>query len=145
MYLKQTICALTTIVLAACATNTNYHGKFIEAKDLDKIKVNTHNKQDVFRIIGSPTFESKTKYNKWFYLYKKNLAHLIKQDKVLAKQTVCITFNDQDKVISINKAVALNAKDIIPTTQKTKTINSHKSIVKQALGNFGRFAGKNPK
>ena len=145
MNLNKLLCVLSSIILTSCSTTINYHGKLVEKKDISKIKINYHTKKDVFYILGSPTFESTIGSNKWFYLYKENATHLINKAKVIKKNTISVTFNNNDKVISIKTEIANNAKDINPIPHKTKTIDANKSLIKQALGNFGRFAGRSPK
>ena len=61
---------ILTIFIINCSGNkvTNYHGsKSLETK-FDQIIINKSNKNDLFKIIGSPSIISEFNQNKWIYI-----------------------------------------------------------------------------
>ena len=61
------------IIIINCSGNkvSNYHGvKLLDAK-FDEIKLNITNKNDLYKIIGPPSFKSEFNENKWFYVERK--------------------------------------------------------------------------
>ena len=70
MVFIRIFCLILFIFITNCSGNkvSNYHGvKLLDAK-FDEIKLNITNKNDLYKIIGPPSFKSEFNENKWFYV-----------------------------------------------------------------------------
>lgn len=131
----------TLALLAACSPRVDYRGKAPEIKNLTQIQRGVHTSHDVLAAVGSPTFESTYGPKTWFYIHKKTETTSFFKPDIVEKNTIAITFNDQDIVESLED-MDPEMQDINPITHKTPTVGADRTILQQVFSNFGRVARK---
>ena len=70
MFVIKFLYFIIFIIIVNCSGNkvSNYHGvKSLDVK-FSELKLNTTNKNDLYTIIGPPSFKSDFNKNKWFYI-----------------------------------------------------------------------------
>ena len=70
MFVIKLLYFLIFIITISCSGNkvSNYHGvKSLDTK-FSELKLNITNKNDLYKIIGPPSFKSDFNKNKWFYV-----------------------------------------------------------------------------
>ena len=101
----------------------NYHG-IKSLKKIDKISINSTNKNDIQKLIGPPSTKSDFDENKWFYIERiKTNQSLIKlgRQKIKVNNVLIVEFNDvglvKDKKI-LNLSNMKDLKYLKKTTEK---------------------------
>ena len=102
------------IIIINCSGNkvSNYHGvKSLEVK-FSELKLNITNKNDLYKIIGPPSFKSDFNKNKWFYIerLKSNQSLFKFGSQKIEKNNVLIVELSKEGLL-INKKI-LNLNDM---------------------------------
>lgn len=138
-----TSCIALTM-LTGCSNRIHYRGKAPDLEALATIQPGQSTKEDVLNIIGSPTFETQFGPKVWYYVSKREEAKAFLPPEVTDKQTIAISFSDNEVVTKVED-LDPELPDIIPAKNKTSSAVPEKPLLKQVFANFGRIAKKNDK
>ncbi|NDE90915.1 MAG: outer membrane protein assembly factor BamE [Alphaproteobacteria bacterium] len=126
------------ITLASCTPTINKRGNTIEEDQLQQIKVGESTREDVAKLLGTPTqmatFDDKT----WYYIGQRTEKEAFFDPQLKEQKIVTVEFTPEGKVASINKTGAELARDVDPIKDKTPTYGKDLTIMQQLLGNIGR-------
>ena len=100
------------IIIINCSGNkvSNYHGvKSLDVK-FSELKLNTTNKNDLYKIVGPPSFKSDFNKNKWFYIerLKSNQSLLKFGTQKIKKNNVLIVELSKEGLLINKKIINLN-------------------------------------
>ena len=100
------------IIIINCSGNkvSNYHGvKSLEVK-FSELKLNITNKNDLYKIIGPPSFKSDFNKNKWFYIerLKSNQSLFKFGTQKIKKNNVLIVELSKEGLLINKKIINLN-------------------------------------
>ena len=114
MFVIKFLYFIIFIIIINCSGNkvSNYHGvKSLDVK-FSELKLNTTNKNDLYKIVGPPSFKSDFNKNKWFYIerLKSNQSILKFGTQKIKKNNVLIVELSKDGLL-INKKI-LNLNDM---------------------------------
>ena len=114
MFVIKFLYFIIFIIIVNCSGNkvSNYHGvKSLDVK-FSELKLNTTNKNDLYKIIGPPSFKSDFNKNKWFYIerLKSNQSIFKFGTQKIKKNNVLIVELSKDGLL-INKKI-LNLHDM---------------------------------
>lgn len=127
------------LLLAGCSPTVHHQGKFVEEDTLREIVRGRHTREDVERILGSPstvaTFNDKT----WYYISKTTEATSFFTPKVIDQKALAITFDDVGSVKDVRECKLSDAKNIEFVERVTPTTGHSMSFLQQMFGNFGRM------
>ena len=102
------------IIIINCSGNkvSNYHGvKSLDTK-FSELKLNITNKNDLYKIIGPPSFKSDFNKNKWFYVERlKSNQSLFKFGTQKIKKNNVLVVEISKEGLLINKKI-LNLNDM---------------------------------
>ena len=118
--MKNTLLGLL-LVLTACAGTTTIHGSLIKPADVDKLRIGVHNKQQVMRILGTPSTTSTLNQEKWYYITDIKVTEPLKKPYLKERQVIGLTFDESgvlDKVFEKDESVS---KQFSPEEQTTET------------------------
>ena len=112
MFVIKFLYFIIFIFIINCTGNkvTNYHGvKSLDAK-FSELKLNTTNKNDLYKIIGPPSFKSDFNKNKWFYIerLKSNQSLLKFGTQKIKKNNVLIVELSKEGLLINKKIINLN-------------------------------------
>jgi outer membrane protein assembly factor BamE (lipoprotein component of BamABCDE complex) len=129
------------LMLVGCTSHIDHRGKLPEPAEVGKIKANQHTKEDVLRMLGSPSSTSIFDENTWLYYYKVTERLSFFEPKSLEQKLIIIRFDAMDKV----KEVLITAQpeeEIAPSKDITPSVGHERPLLHQIFGNFGRAAHK---
>ena len=114
MFVIKFVYFIIFIIIINCSGNkvSNYHGvKSLDVK-FSELKLNITNKNDLYKIIGPPSFKSDFNKNKWFYIerLKSNQSIFKFGTQKIKKNNVLIVELSKDGLL-INKKI-LNLNDM---------------------------------
>ena len=100
------------IIIVNCSGNkvSNYHGvKSLDVK-FSELKLNITNKNDLYKIIGPPSFKSDFNKNKWFYIerLKSNQSIFKFGTQKIKKNNVLIVELSKEGLLINKKIINLN-------------------------------------
>ena len=106
--------SIILIVLSSCKLQepSKNHGILFLENRYEKLKVNTHNKNDIIRIIGSPHTKSVDNNDSWIYIERvltKGSFHKLGQNVVKSNNVLILSF---DKYGILKEKDFLNKSDL---------------------------------
>lgn len=137
--LKSTALFIALISLGACVKTTESRGYTLEQADFNNVKVSLSHKNDVLNALGSPSSKSLFGQETWYYMAAKTESIAFLTPKTKEQHVIAISFNEADKVSAINNYDLKDAKQVKFSKDATKTEGNNVGVVKQLLGNVGRF------
>lgn len=126
------------LTLAACTPTVAKRGNTIEDDQIKQIIVGESTREDVAKLLGSPTqmatFDDKT----WYYIGQRTEKEAFFDPELKEQKIVTVEFTPEGKVSSVTKSGAENSQDIDVVSAKTPTYGKNLTILQQLLGNIGR-------
>ena len=114
MFVIKFLYFIIFIITVNCSGNkvSNYHGvKSLDVK-FSELKLNTTNKNDLYKIIGPPSFKSDFNKNKWFYIERlKSNQSIFKLGTQKIKKNYVLIVELSKEGLLINKKI-LNLNDM---------------------------------
>ena len=140
---KYTFLIAALMGLNACTHSIDNRGYDFEIADTTKVHVG-QSKDDVLKILGSPSTLYTFKDNAWYYVAKKTATKSFFTPETIDQKVVVIHFN-HDIVSSIETLDKASAVKVEPSKNKTETAGYESGILREVFGNFGNFgSGKAP-
>lgn len=144
--MKHSILLLTcALALSGCSPKIHHQGKAIEQSELDQIKVKQHSKEDVARILGSPTMQSMFQDDRWYYFSKTTETTAFLKPVASEQNIYVVNFDRSGKVSEIKHLNLENSQDVAYVGRETPTTGQDTSMLQQVFGNFGRIATRSDK
>lgn len=143
MHLPRLTTLLTVIILSICASActpiVENRGKPLDPEDIQKVSVHKHSKNDVLKILGSPTYVDPYSSNKWYYVSQ--IAHRKAFFRPEEKdfKLVTVVFNAADMLEEVSESDKDHVEDLKMVQRETKTSGKDMGNLEQIFGNFGRF------
>ncbi len=131
------------LALGACAPEIHYRGNAPAADQLSLIKPGAQNKEQVVRLLGSPTAVATFDPNTILYIGQKTESVAFQFPKVVERTIVAITFGDDGRVKDVEKFGLKDGKVVQLVERTTPTPGRTFTIMQQLLGNLGRFENDN--
>jgi outer membrane protein assembly factor BamE (lipoprotein component of BamABCDE complex) len=132
---------LAMLVLAACTPTVSNRGNIVDRDLLTEIKPGESSREDVVRVIGSPTqvatFDEKT----WYYFGRNTKQYSFLDPEIVATQAIEVKFDDVGIVTSIDVLDPALAQNVQPIDRRTPTYGHETTIMEQLVGNLGRPGG----
>lgn len=139
--LSKTSLALALLGLCACTPTTANRGQIIDPEKLSEVQVNTSTREDVARILGSPTQVSTFDEKTWYYFGRNTKQYSFLDPEIVAQQAVEVKFNDEGIVTALSTLDPTAAQTVDPVSRRTPTYGHETTFLEQLLGNLGRPAG----
>lgn len=133
--------ALALLTVAACENSTAIRGFSPSPGSVDKLEVNTQSREDVQRLIGSPSAVATFNPNVWYYISEKQESWGPKRPWISEQNVIQITFNDSGRISSLKYYDLEDAKEITMVARITPTSGKELTVLEQLLGNVGKFTG----
>ncbi|HWL71134.1 MAG TPA: outer membrane protein assembly factor BamE [Geminicoccus sp.] len=137
--LRLTGPAMALLALAACTPMIDNHGHRFDADMAGAIVPGVTSKQEVARLMGSPSALATFEDDEWYYVAQKTERKSFYQAEITDQQVLAISFGDDGLVTDVTRSDLSQAKDITPVADITPTSGNELSLAQQLLGNIGRF------
>jgi outer membrane protein assembly factor BamE (lipoprotein component of BamABCDE complex) len=127
-----------TLLVIACSMPVT-RGHIHEAEAVKAIKIGVTSKDEVQKLLGSPSSESSFGLMTWYYISGvKNVRSLLKPE--ITEQNVTeIAFDGSGVVSSIKEYTLADGKKIDIAKRVTATEGQQLGFFEQIMGNLGRF------
>ena len=124
-----------------CTARIDRRGKLPEVEHIHMLKPGVQNKEDVLRLLGSPSSKAAFDENAWIYTYRMTETVSFFDPKEKQQTVYLLRFDTQGILQDISKKEGLD-RDIAIVTRQTETPNQEQSFLSSIFGNFGRQAKK---
>jgi len=126
------------LLLVACVT-TIPRGHLKEDESIASIKVGTTTKDEVSKLLGSPSSESTFGPPTWYYVSSIHEHRSIMPEKVVDQHVIEIAFDSNGVVTSLKQYTLADGKNIEVASDTTPTEGQRLGFFEQIFDNLGRF------
>ncbi|WP_421998286.1 outer membrane protein assembly factor BamE [Reyranella sp.] len=133
--------AVAGLALTACEPYGDLRGFAPAPGAVDKLEVGTQSRDDVVRLVGSPSAVATFNPNVWYYISERQETWGPSRPWIAEQSVIQITFNDTGRVATIKYYDLKDARNITMVSRITPTSGKELTILEQILGNVGKFSG----
>ena len=130
--------AALIFTLGACSPTIAQRGNMLEDYQVVEIKKGESSRSDVLKNLGSPTSKSTFDNNVWYYIGQKTEKRGVFDPKVVEEKIYLVAFDDEGIVEAI-QPITRERMSVPYARDKTQTHGTDTTVVKQLLGNLGKF------
>lgn len=138
-WLRQVLVVSVFSILAACAATFSNHGYAPSETELEDIIVGVDSQSSVEETIGRPSSTGILREGGWYYLSSRVKHYAYRQDEIIDRQLVAISFDKRGVVSNIERFTLEDGRVIALNRRVTDTGIKGVSFLRQALGNFGQL------
>jgi outer membrane protein assembly factor BamE (lipoprotein component of BamABCDE complex) len=131
---------LAPLALAGCDNIVDQRGFSATPGSVEKIEVGTQSREDIVRLIGSPSAVATFNPNVWYYITQKQETFAFLKPKITDQKVMQLSFNDTGRLQAIKKYDLEDAESITMVSRITPTAGKQLTVLEQIMGNVGRFA-----
>jgi outer membrane protein assembly factor BamE (lipoprotein component of BamABCDE complex) len=124
---------------AACTPTISTHGHRVDADRLAQIQPGVSSREEVARLLGSPSTVGTFDQESWFYVSQRSEVVSFYQAYITEQDVVRIDFDANGIVKDVGTHGLEMAQAVNPDPNKTRTMGNELSVVQQFVGNIGRF------
>ncbi len=133
--------AAAAVLLAACEPYGDIRGFAPSPGSVDKLEIGSQSREDVVRLIGSPSAVATFNPNVWYYITEKQENWGPSRPWIAEQNVIQLTFNDSGRISNIKTYDLKDAQNITMVSRITPTSGKELTILEQILGNVGKFSG----
>jgi outer membrane protein assembly factor BamE (lipoprotein component of BamABCDE complex) len=126
-------------VIASCAAMVEQRGNLPVPEKLAVIEPGVTNKDEVIKILGSPSSVSVFNDKSWYYISRRTGQTAFFEPDVLDQQVFIVSFDDQGVVKTLDHKGVQDAKAIDPVPRATPAPGRELTFLEQLIGNVGQF------
>jgi outer membrane protein assembly factor BamE (lipoprotein component of BamABCDE complex) len=131
---------LTPLALAGCDNIVDQRGFSATPGSVDKIEIGAQSREDIVRLVGSPSAVATFNPNVWYYISQKQETYAFLRPKITEQNVMQLTFNDTGRLQAIKKYDLEDAENITMVSRITPTAGKGLTVLEQIMGNVGRFS-----
>jgi outer membrane protein assembly factor BamE (lipoprotein component of BamABCDE complex) len=136
--------ALIVTAVAGCGGTVDQRGNLPEADKLAEIHPGTTTRDQVAKILGTPSSIGVFDDKNWFYISRKTKQFAFLSPDVMDQQVYVVRFDGNGVVASVDRKDLADGRDIEPVPGATPAPGRELTFVEQVLGNLGRFNKSKP-
>jgi outer membrane protein assembly factor BamE (lipoprotein component of BamABCDE complex) len=127
------------LALTGCIATENQRGNLPEADKLAQIKPGATTRDEVQRILGTPSSTGVFDEKNWYYISKKTKQIAFFDPEVLDQHVYIVNFDEKGVVRVVDHKELRDGRDIEPAPGATPAPGRELTFLEQVLGNVGRF------
>lgn len=131
---------LAPLALAACDNIVDQRGFAATPGSVEKLEIGTQSREDIVRLIGSPSAVATFNPNIWYYISQKQEVFAFLKPKITEQNVMQLSFADNGRLQAIKKYDLEDAENITMVSRITPTVGKGLTILEQIMGNVGRFS-----
>jgi outer membrane protein assembly factor BamE (lipoprotein component of BamABCDE complex) len=132
---------LAVILSGGCTVSEDQRGNLPDPDKLAQIQPGSTTKEQVVRILGSPSSASTFDDNVWYYISRRVKQVAFFSPTVLDQQVYIVDFDDKGVVKDLGHKTLADSQSVTPAPGATPAPGRELSFMEQLLGNVGRFGG----
>jgi outer membrane protein assembly factor BamE (lipoprotein component of BamABCDE complex) len=136
--------ALAVASVAGCGATVDQRGNLPEADKLAEIHPGTTTRDQVVKILGTPSSTGVFDDKNWYYVSRKTKQLAFFSPDVMDQQVYVVHFDGSGVVASVDHKDLADGRDIEPVPGATPAPGRELTFLEQVLGNLGRFNKAKP-
>lgn len=133
------VAAVAALTAAACQPTVSTHGHQLDPAVLAQITPGTTSREEVLRMLGSPSTTGTFDGESWFYVSQRSEALSFYQADITQQDVVRLDFDANGIVKDVHSHGLELAQAVTPDPNRTRTLGNELTVVQQFIGNIGRF------
>jgi outer membrane protein assembly factor BamE (lipoprotein component of BamABCDE complex) len=129
------------LALAGCEQLLDLRGFAPTPGSVEKLEIGAQSREDVVRLIGSPSSVATFNPNVWYYISQKQETWAFMKPVMVEQNVMQLNFNDSGRLTAIKRYELTDSRDIEMVSRITPTAGKELTILEQIMGNVGRFSG----
>lgn len=130
-----------TVAVSACSSRLESHGNIPDQEIVESIRIGKSNRAQISEMLGTPSARATFDQEAWYYVGKRTSKFAFMKAEVLKRKVLVIRFDDKGIVQQVERLDKEDGRDVQVVDRKTPTKGKELTILKQLLGNVGRFGG----
>src|ERR1700746_372769 len=128
--------------IAGCSPSVEQRGNLPNPDKLSEIHAGSTTKDEVTKILGTPSSVSVFNNDKtWYYISRRTAQTAFFDPDVLDQRVYIVNFDDQGVVKAVDHKALEDGKEITPVARATPAPGRELSFLEQLIGNLGKFNG----
>lgn len=127
------------VALSACAPQIATHGNMVDVDALAKIEPGRTDQSTVLALLGSPSSQGNFGEPTWYYIGQRTERQAFYRPETIERRVVYIDFEPGGTVKSIGSLDLEDGNKIAFVDRETPTAGQRITLLKQLIGNIGRF------
>jgi len=130
---------ILALALLSCSPRVAHWGNLPDPDKLAQIKPGRDTRDDVAAILGSPSSVGVFDQESWYYISERTETVAFFAPDVSERHVIIIRFDKNGVVKKIDNLGLEQGNLVEPVDRETPTAGTEMSILRQLLGNLGRF------
>src|SRR5215467_10573764 len=140
--IRRLFLLFSATAVVSCAPAVEQRGNLPNPDKLAEIRAGSTTKDEVAKILGTPSSVSVFNNDKsWYYISRRTAQTAFFDPAVLDQQVYIVKFDDQGVVKTLDHKVLEDGKEITPVARATPAPGRELSFLEQLIGNLGKFNG----
>jgi outer membrane protein assembly factor BamE (lipoprotein component of BamABCDE complex) len=135
------VLAASTLIVAGCESIVDYRGFAPTPGSTDKLEVGSQSREDVVRLVGSPSAVATFNPNTWYFISQRQETWAFLKPVIAEQKVMEVTFSEAGRVAAIKHYDLKDAREIEMVARVTPTAGKELTVLEQILGNVGKFSG----
>ena len=124
------------------ATIVDQRGFAATPGSVEKLEIGTQSREDVVRLIGSPSAVATFNPNIWYYISQKQETCAFLKPTIIEQNVMQLNFNDSGRLHGDQEVrPRRTARTSTMVSRITPTAGKELTVLEQIMGNVGRFSG----
>lgn len=129
--------AVLAATLGACSSIRDHRGYLVDQPLVDSVQPGVDNRASVERTLGRPSFISEFGRKDWYYVSTNTRQAAFTRPRAKDQLVLRIRFDEQDKVVAIDRSGIEKVVRIDPDGAKTPTLGRERTFLEDLFGNIG--------
>ncbi|BBK31453.1 Beta-barrel assembly machine subunit BamE [Stella humosa] len=124
---------------AACSPIVQQHGNLIASEKLNEIRPGATTKDEVQRILGTPSTLSTFNDRSWYYVSRRTSQVAFFAPSTESQESVAIDFDTSGVVAGVRQFDLRDSKSVELVARQTPSVGKELGFLEQLIGNIGKF------
>ena len=129
-------------ILTGCDNIVDQRGFAATPGSVEKLEIGAQSRDDVVRLIGSPSSVGTFNPNVWYYISQKQESYAFLKPEITEQKVMQLNFNESGRLTAMKTYDLKDGENITMVSRITPTAGKELTVLEQILGNVGRFSGK---
>lgn len=147
-YLRRGAALIAVLAFAAaCTPREEFNGARIDPDRLDRVKQGNLSRDEVRRILGTPSSTSisgEGKKDTWYYISRETKGYAFLDPDVTFQRVVVVDFDETGMVSKVREIGAEEAREVKPSGTVTSGTGQEQGVVEQIKGKIDKLTDDKP-
>lgn len=135
----RTTALIAGLMLGACSPIVLQHGHQVAQEKLAEIRPGATTKDEVQRILGTPSTLSTFNDRSWFYVSRRTSQVAFFAPRTEEQEAIAIDFDASGVVAGVRHFDLKDSQPVEHVARQTPSVGKELSFVEQLIGNIGKF------